>query len=51
MPGAMNTSEVSERLSLSTLTGRKWFVQAVCAHTGEGIQEGLDWLSENYYLQ
>lgn len=26
------------------LVGRKWFVQGCCAHTGDGLFEGLDWL-------
>lgn len=26
------------------LVGRQWYVQGCCAHTGEGLFEGLDWL-------
>eukprot|EP00758_Cryptobia_borreli_P003220 Tbor_TRINITY_DN3618_c0_g1::TRINITY_DN3618_c0_g1_i1::g.329::m.329/K07937/ARF1; ADP-ribosylation factor 1 len=26
------------------VAGRKWYVQGCCAHSGEGLFEGLDWL-------
>ncbi|KTB01555.1 ADP-ribosylation factor 2 [Nakaseomyces glabratus] len=26
---------------------RPWFIQATCATTGEGLYEGLEWLSNN----
>ncbi|EPY41469.1 hypothetical protein AGDE_02455 [Angomonas deanei] len=26
------------------LVGRQWYVQGCCAHSGEGLFEGLDWL-------
>jgi len=46
LPTAMSISEVSERLGLSRIGSRKWFVQATCATSGEGIYEGLGWLAE-----
>jgi small GTP-binding protein len=45
LPNAMPVSEVTERLGLNRLTNRKWYIQAACATTGDGLYEGLDWLS------
>ena len=43
----MTTPEVTDKLGLHTLRGRTWFIQATCATTGDGLYEGLDWLSKN----
>merc|ERR1712193_466741 len=45
LPNAMTTAEVSEKLSLQSVRDRPWFIQAACATTGDGLYEGLDWLS------
>jgi len=45
LPNALSTSELTEKLGLHNLRGRKWFVQAACATQGTGLYEGLDWLS------
>lgn len=45
MPGVMTASEITDKLGLQTLRTRKWFVQTTCAQTGDGLYEGLDWLS------
>jgi ADP-ribosylation factor protein 1 len=29
------------------MRNRKWYIQATCATSGEGLFEGLDWLSAN----
>jgi ADP-ribosylation factor 1/2 len=47
LPGAMTTPEVTDKLGLHTLRGRTWFIQATCAVNGDGLYEGLDWLSKN----
>ncbi|CAE7723566.1 ARF1 [Symbiodinium sp. CCMP2592] len=44
LPNAMTTAEVTEKLGLNDLH-RQWFIQSACATTGEGLHEGLDWLS------
>ncbi|PJF19258.1 hypothetical protein PSACC_00933 [Paramicrosporidium saccamoebae] len=41
LPNAMSVAEVIEKMSLSSLTTRKWHVEATCATTGEGLYEGL----------
>ncbi|BHF81333.1 Arf GTPase arf1 [Sparganum proliferum] len=44
-PNAMQACEITQRLGLSALHGRRWHVQATCATSGTGLYEGLDWLS------
>merc|ERR1712070_73190 len=46
LPGAMTTAEVAEKLGLSELRNRQWFIQSACATKGDGLYEGLDWLSK-----
>jgi len=42
---AMTAAEVTEKLGLHNLRHRQWFIQSACATTGDGLYEGLDWLS------
>ncbi|XP_048758892.1 uncharacterized protein LOC125668621 [Ostrea edulis] len=41
LPGAMKPSEVADLMDLHKMTSRKWFIQAACATTGEGIYEAM----------
>nr|QXF29023.1 Arl3 [Vischeria sp. CAUP Q 202] len=41
---AMAASEISTGLNLHTIRDREWQIQACSAKTGEGLQEGLEWL-------
>lgn len=45
VPGAASAAEVSAELGLPSLRGRTWFLQSCVAIQGEGLYEGLDWLS------
>jgi len=45
LPSALSVAELTERLQLNTIRNRKWYIQATCATTGDGLYEGLDWLS------
>merc|ERR1711992_212991 len=45
LPNAMTAAEVTDKLGLHTLRNRQWFIQSACATTGDGLYEGLDWLS------
>jgi len=45
LPNAMSVSEVTDKLGLHSLGSRKWYIQSTCATTGDGLYEGLDWLS------
>lgn len=46
LPYAMKSSEIIGRLKLDKLKDRDWFVQGTCAISGEGIYQGLEWLSK-----
>jgi len=45
MPGALNTTEVTDKLGLSLHRNRDWFIQSTCAVSGQGIVDGLEWLA------
>merc|ERR550534_467208 len=45
LPNAMTAAEVTEKLGLHNMRNRQWFIQSACATTGDGLYEGLDWLS------
>jgi len=45
LPNAMSAAEVTEKLGLHAMRQRRWFIQAACATAGDGLYEGLDWLS------
>ncbi|CAK9186489.1 unnamed protein product, partial [Ilex paraguariensis] len=45
LPNAMNAGEISDKLDLHSLRQRHWYIQTTCATSGEGLYEGLDWLS------
>jgi len=47
LPGAMKAKEVADRLGLSKgqFRGRDWHVQPTNAISGDGMFQGLDWLS------
>jgi len=45
LPNAMSASEMTEKLGLNSMKNRQWYIQACCATTGDGLYEGLDWMS------
>ena len=45
LPNAMTATELRGKLGLDQLRCRNWFLQSTCATTGDGLFEGLDWLS------
>merc|ERR1712233_19087 len=45
LPNAMSVNEISDRLQLNKLKNRQWYIQSTCATSGDGLYEGLDWLS------
>jgi len=45
LPNAMSVAEVTDKLGLHSLRQRKWYIQSACATSGDGLYEGLDWLS------
>ena len=47
LPGAMNAAEMTDKLGLHSLQRRQWYIQSCCAPSGDGLYEGLDWLSSS----
>ncbi|PIK34683.1 putative ADP-ribosylation factor 2-like, partial [Apostichopus japonicus] len=45
LPNALNAADITEKLGLHKLSNRNWYIQATCATSGDGLYEGLDWLS------
>jgi len=45
LPNALPPSAMSDELGLNGLRSRQWFIQPACGTTGDGLYEGLDWLS------
>ncbi|KAI8346579.1 ADP-ribosylation factor family-domain-containing protein [Mortierella sp. GBAus27b] len=43
LDASMTVAEVRDGLGLEALKEREWHIQGVCALTGEGLKEGLDW--------
>ncbi len=46
LPNSLTAAELAEKLGLHSLRNRKWFIQSACATAGDGIYEGLDWLTD-----
>uniref|UniRef100_A0A7S3G226 ADP-ribosylation factor n=1 Tax=Palpitomonas bilix TaxID=652834 RepID=A0A7S3G226_9EUKA len=52
IPQAMTADEVSEKLDLHLLDDtRQWMVQAASGVSGEGLHEGLDWVSDQLSIK
>jgi len=47
LPQAMSVAEITDKLGLHNIRTRKWYMQATCATSGDGLYEGLDWLANN----
>jgi len=45
LPRAMTVVEMTEKLKLHQLRNRQWYILGSCATSGDGLYEGLDWLS------
>eukprot|EP01129_Flabellula_baltica_P003442 TRINITY_DN131_c0_g2_i1.p1 TRINITY_DN131_c0_g2~~TRINITY_DN131_c0_g2_i1.p1 ORF type:complete len:197 (+),score=46.78 TRINITY_DN131_c0_g2_i1:50-592(+) len=45
LPNAVSVSELTEKLGMHNLRDRAWNVQATCAVSGDGLHEGMEWLS------
>eukprot|EP00038_Savillea_parva_P005726 m.159732 g.159732 ORF g.159732 m.159732 type:complete len:182 (+) comp11838_c0_seq1:72-617(+) len=46
LPQAMTAAEITDKLNLHSLRNRNWYIQATCATNGEGLYEGLDYMSQ-----
>jgi ADP-ribosylation factor protein 1 len=45
LPRALEPRAVAEKMDVTKLRGHEWHVQGCNALTGDGLFEGLDWLS------
>lgn len=43
---SMSTTEISDKLGLLKLRNRTWYIQATSALRGDGLYQGLDWMSQ-----
>eukprot|EP00118_Oscarella_pearsei_P009830 m.57482 g.57482 ORF g.57482 m.57482 type:complete len:179 (+) comp34745_c0_seq4:54-590(+) len=46
LEGCMKASEISQQLNLTSLKDHGWHIQACCALTGEGLYQGLEWITK-----
>jgi ADP-ribosylation factor protein 1 len=44
--GIMSVPELTDKLGLTSLRGRDWYIQGTCALTGDGLTEGFEWLNK-----
>jgi small GTP-binding protein len=49
LPNAIKPQELGNRLRLNSMVNRVWRAQGTCATTGDGLDEGFDWLVEQIY--
>ena len=50
LPNSYSVNEVTEHLGLNQRRNIKWYIQPICAKTGQGIIEGLDWVFKIIFL-
>lgn len=48
LPDAMKPHEIQEKLGLTRIRDRNWYVQPSCATSGDGLYEGLTRSTSNY---
>ena len=46
LPQAMEVSALADKLGLSAMRDREWFIKECCATTGDGLYDGLDWMGK-----
>ena len=44
---AASSEEIAGTMELDSISDRVWQIQACSAKTGEGLQEGMEWLVGN----
>lgn len=44
---ACEPTEIAQALNLESIRDRAWSIQACSAKTGEGLQEGMEWVVQN----
>lgn len=46
LPNAIKVPEMAERLRLTQMRQRSWYIQPCISISGQGLYEGLDWLGK-----
>ncbi|KAI6655889.1 ADP ribosylation factor 1 [Oopsacas minuta] len=46
IPNAMTAAEITDKLNLNSICNHELLVQPCCAYTGDGLNEGMDWLTK-----
>nr|GEV18835.1 ADP-ribosylation factor 2-like [Tanacetum cinerariifolium] len=47
LPNAMRVSDVADKLKLHSISQHRWHIESTSATTGQGLYEGLTWLTSN----
>lgn len=47
LPNVMDTTEITEKLGLNKMRDHAWHVQTSCATSGDGLLDGLTWLTNH----
>lgn len=51
LDGALSVNDIIAQLGLNALSWQKWHILPTCSLTGEGLEEGLRWISRNIKYQ
>ncbi|KAL4635262.1 ADP-ribosylation factor-like protein 5B isoform X1 [Arapaima gigas] len=51
MKDCMSAAEISRSLTLSSIKDHPWHIQSCCALTGEGLCQGLEWMTSRVGLR
>lgn len=44
----MRAEEIRSKLNVHSLKARQWYLQSTCAVTGQGLQDGMQWLAAQF---
>jgi ADP-ribosylation factor-like protein 5B len=42
----MTPAEIAEQLNLQAIKTHSWHIQSCCGLTGEGLYEGIEWVTQ-----
>jgi small GTP-binding protein len=46
LPNALSPQEITNGLDMDKIKNHQWHVEAACAMSGKGLEEGLEWLAD-----
>jgi len=46
LPNAISAGEIINMFGLNQVLDREWYVQTCCASTGDGLFEGIEWITK-----